>query len=64
MARYSKTALYMVKHKDCDMYIVERAGSMARWDTDKKQAIKQLKSWWDEMLNPDNRKFFTFERVK
>ena len=63
MARYSKTALYVVKHKDCDLYIVERMGSMARWDPDKTQAIKQLKEWWDKELNSDNRKWFKFERA-
>lgn len=63
MARYSKTALYMVKHKNCDLYIVERAGGAARWDSDKTQAIKQLKEWWDQELNPDVRKWLIFERV-
>lgn len=64
MARYSKTALYAVKEKKSGLYIVERSGSMARWDSDKNKAIKQLKSWWDQELNPDVRKHFSFERVE
>lgn len=64
MPRYSSTALYIVKHKDTDMYLCERAGSSGRWDSDKNQAMKQLKSWWDENLNPDTKKFFRFERVE
>lgn len=64
MPRYSATALYVVRHRDCPLYIVERMGSHARWDSDKTQAIKQLKSWWDQELNADVRKYFRFERVE
>lgn len=62
MARYSKTALYMVKRKDTNLYIIGRAGSFALWGM-RDAAMRQLKSVWDAELNIDN-KLFRFERVE
>lgn len=53
----------MAIHKKSGMYLCERAGSMARWDIKKEEAMKELKEWWDANLNPDIKKHLRFEKV-
>lgn len=44
--------MYVLKHKKCDLWVAERAGSAARWDS-REHAIEHPKKWWDKELNPD-----------
>lgn len=55
--------LYRAKHVDCNLYIVEQAGSMARWDS-KKEAMQQTKEWWEANITPDSMKYIKLEEVE
>lgn len=54
---------YVVKHAKCDLYIAERAGSMARWG-EREEAISKTKEEWEAELSPSlNRDLIEFEAV-
>jgi hypothetical protein len=54
--------LYRVKHIDCDLWIVERSGSAARWSNED-EALLFSKEYWEKELNPDIRHLLVLEEV-
>lgn len=53
---------YVVKHAKTDLWIAERAGSMARWGS-REEAMALTREEWDAALNPENMRWFVFEPV-
>lgn len=39
LAASTKKTGYIVRHRNCEMYIAERQGSLCRWDNARKNAI-------------------------